>query len=557
MKNKKKLMTTVLASSLALGTFVAPTVSYVSAKSINQVEKAAEKVNWSEKVNAPEFVSGKLTEPSNNKSEDILFSYIDSKKDIFKIDDIAKNSFIVKESKKDDLGYTFIRLQQVFKGTPVFGATLTAHIDQDGVLTAISGTALPELEKKNSLKKEQKVAKKDAVAIAEENLLASLADVPEYEKNPKAELVIYSDGEIANYAYAVNFLFFYPELGNVDYFVDAVTGEVLAKHNNIHTAEDSVGTGVGVLGDQKSLNTSFDGTAYSLIDNTRGNGIFTYDAENKINDKNYRTKLPGSLWVDTDNLFTDSYDSAAVDAHYYAGITYDYFKDVFGRDSYDGNGAPIKSTVHFGRSYNNAAWVGTQMIYGDGDGRQFLPLSGSLDVVGHELTHAVTDFSANLIYQNESGAINESMSDVFGTLVEYHVGLNPDWDMGEDVYTPGVDGDALRSMSDPTKYGDPDHYADRYTGTGDNGGVHINSGIANKAAYLISEGGTHSGTTVTGIGKDKLGQIYYRALTQYLTESSTFSQLRSSLIQSATDLYGDNGSEVAAISAAFDAVGVQ
>ncbi|MEW9502785.1 M4 family metallopeptidase [Jeotgalibacillus marinus] len=553
MKKRKKLVTTVLASSLALGAFVAPSSSYVSAKPTDPLEKTS----WSEKVNAPEFISGKLTEPSNNDPEDILFSYIDNKKDLFKINGLSKNSFVTKEKKKDDLGYTFIRLQQVFKGTPVFGATLTAHIDQDGVLTALSGTALPELDKKNSLKKEQKVTKKDAIAIAEENLIGSLPDTPEYEKNPKAERVIFTDGDTANYAYAVNFLFFYPELGNLDYFVDAVTGEVLAKYSNIHTAEDSIGTGVGVLGDQKTLNTSFDGSAYSLIDNTRGNGIFTYDAANKINERNYFFRLPGSLWVDADNEFTSSYDRAAVDAHYYAGVTYDFYKDVFGRDSFDDNGAPIKSTVHFGRNYNNAAWVGTQMIYGDGDGSNFVELSGGLDVVGHELTHAVTDYSANLIYQDESGAINESMSDVFGTLTEFHEGINPDWDIGEDIYTPGVDNDALRSMSDPTKYDDPDHYSDRYTGTLDSGGVHTNSGIPNKAAYLISEGGAHSGITVTGIGRDKLGQIYYRALTQYLTESSTFSQLRSSLIQSATDLYGANGPEVVDVTAAFDAVGVQ
>jgi bacillolysin len=179
-----------------------------------------------------------------------------------------------------------------------------------------------------------------------------------------------------------------------------------------------------------------------------------------------------------------------------------------------------------------------------------------LDVVAHELTHAVTDTTADLIYQNESGAINESMSDIFGTLVEYDTNNNPDWEIGEDIYTPNQGGDALRSMSDPAKYGDPDHYSVRYTGTQDNGGVHINSGIGNKAAYLLSQGGTHYGVKVTGIGTDKTGAIYYRALTQYLTPSSNFSQLRSAAVQSATDLYGAGSAEVASVNAAYNAVGV-
>ena len=141
-------------------------------------------------------------------------------------------------------------------------------------------------------------------------------------------------------------------------------------------------------------------------------------------------------------------------------------------------------------------------------GATFTSLSGGIDVIGHELTHAVTENSSDLIYQNESGAFNEAISDIFGTLVEFYDNRNPDWEIGEDIYTPGQAGDALRSMSDPAKYGDPDHYSKRYTGSSDNGGVHPTSGIINKQAYLLANGGTHSGVTVTGIGKDKLGSIY-------------------------------------------------
>ena len=196
------------------------------------------------------------------------------------------------------------------------------------------------------------------------------------------------------------------------------------------------------------------------------------------------------------------------------------------------------------------------MVYGDGDGTTFISLSGGLDVVAHELTHAVTSSSSNLVYQNESGALNEAISDIFGTLVEFYKNNNPDYLIGEDIYTPGTANDALRSMSDPTKYGDPDHYSKRYTGTSDNGGVHTNSGIINKAAYLLAAGGTHYGVTVTGIGNDKVGAIYYRANTVYLTSSSTFSQARAALVQAAADLYGATSAEVNSVKKSYDAVGV-
>jgi bacillolysin len=252
-----------------------------------------------------------------------------------------------------------------------------------------------------------------------------------------------------------------------------------------------------------------------------------------------------------------TYDAPAVDAHYDAGVTYDYYKEVHNRLSYDGNNAAIKSSVHYGRNYNNAFWNGSQMVYGDGDGQTFIPLFGGIDVVAHELTHAVTDYTADLIYQNESEEINEAMSDIFGTLVEYYANNNPDWEIGEDIYTPSIANDALRSMSAPAKYGDPDHYSNRHTGTQDNSGVHISSGSINKAVYLLSEGGTHYGVTVTGIGKEKISKIFYRSLTQYLTASSNFSHLRTAAVQVATDLYGATSQEVQSVNQAFNAVGVQ
>lgn len=513
------------------------------------------KVTMSKKYGTPEFIAGNLTKPSKEKAEDILFNYLNQNKEKFKISKkTPKGSFKILSKNKDNLGYTYFRLQQEYNGVPIFGSTQTAHINKKGILTSFSGAVIPELDKYEKLKLDKKIKAKKAITISEEDLGID----PDYEVNPTSKLVIYYYENEARYVYLVRLNFLGPEPGNWYYFIDATTGEIVNKFNAFYTKKtskipttgvDTLGNGIGVLGDTKEINTLLSSSNYYLIDRTRGNHIQTYDGKTSY-------RLPGSIWIDSDNNLIDSYDNAAVDAHKYAAITYDYYSDVFGRNSFDGNGATIKSTVHYGRNYNNAGWTGYQMLFGDGDGTLFRELSGSLDVMAHELTHAVTQSTADLIYYNESGAINEAMSDIFGTATEFWANNDPDWLLGEDIYTPNISGDALRSMEDPTATGDPDHYDDRYIGTGDNGGVHTNSGIINKAAYLISEGGTHYNVTVNGIGIDKMTAIFYRALTQHLTQSSTFSHLRAALVQSATELYGSNGAETQAINDAFDSIGV-
>lgn len=521
---------------------------------------SSEKIHVNQKSKAPDFISGKLTAPSQKSAKEIVFGYLAQKQGIYKFSNDPSSSFKVVAQSKDELGFTNVRLQQIYKGVPVFGSVVTAHVDSNGVLTAVSGEVASDLDKKQALKSGAQISRADALNTASADLAEKVGQAPVLEHEAKPEFVVYvKDGE-SKFAYAVEFEFLSPEPGNYQYFVDAQTGKILNSYNQLHEAKGSqgvtsptgtntVGTGKGVLGDTKSFNTVTNSNGSYLVDRTRGNGIFTYNAKN-------RTQTPGTLWLDADNVLNAAYDGAAVDAHAYAAQTYDYYKNVHSRNSYDGNGAQLISTVHYGRNYNNAFWSGSQMVYGDGDGSTFIPLSGALDVIAHELTHAVTDTTADLVYQNESGAINESMSDIFGTLVEYQFNNNPDWLIGEDIYTPGTAGDALRSMADPTKQGDPDHYSVRYTGTGDYGGVHINSGISNKAAYLLSNGGTHYGVSVAGIGNDKTGKIFYRTLTQYLTPNSTFAQYRVASVQAATDLYGASSSEVASVKAAFTAVGV-
>ena len=260
-----------------------------------------------------------------------------------------------------------------------------------------------------------------------------------------------------------------------------------------------------------------------------------------------------------------TWDQTGVNVHWGAEATYDYYLNDHGRNSFDNAGGTIYSYAHADVNYNNAFWDGTRMTYGDGDGVNFTPLV-CLDVVGHEITHGVTQNSANLIYWGESGALNESFSDIFGNEVEFMregvpgVGTGS-WRMGEDI-TPS--GSGIRNMQNPNEFNNADTYLGTYwvtTGSGDNGGVHYNSGVQNFWFYLLCEGG--SGTNdhgnaynVSTIGFTKAAAIAYRNLTVYLTPSSNYYAARVGAINSAIDLYGPGSTEVQAVMDAWYAVGV-
>jgi Thermolysin metallopeptidase, alpha-helical domain/Thermolysin metallopeptidase, catalytic domain/FG-GAP-like repeat len=228
----------------------------------------------------------------------------------------------------------------------------------------------------------------------------------------------------------------------------------------------------------------------------------------------------------------------------------------------------VESRVHYGMNYNNAFQSpGSRYLsFGDGDGVRFSPLV-SLDVVAHEFTHGVTEHTAGLIYANESGALNESFSDIFGTATEFAYGRNPNYLLGEACFTPGTPGDAMRSLADPPARGNPDYYPNRvFQGActpdperNDNCGVHSNSGIMNKAFYLLAEGGAHpiSKVIVTRIGRDAAVRIFYRALTFYLTKSARFYDARVATLNAAADLYGVASAQYRSTLAAWNAVGVR
>jgi Zn-dependent metalloprotease len=353
-------------------------------------------------------------------------------------------------------------------------------------------------------------------------------------------------------------------------WVDAQSGKIVKAFDAL-----AHGTGTGVKGDTKSVDST-PNAATGLYELRSADGRkLTYDNQNRL-----ATPI---LMTDADDNWnlagtTSPGQAAGVDAHYYADVVDDYYLATYGRNSIDGNGqVVIKSRVHYSTRLCNASWNGEWMSYGDGDDRTCLSLAGSLDVVGHELTHGVTDYSSELIYENQSGALNEAFSDMMGNSIEFYAdaggrdpGVEPDWLIGEDtVFTRGDPTPGFRNMADPAQDGDPDHMVDLYTGTGDSGGVHINSGIPNHVYYLAVNGGQNAGCTagqwrtgpthtedcdvsVPAIGLAESEQIFYDAFTS-LNAWANFCDARNATVATATARSAASGD---AVTKAWDAVGV-
>ncbi len=280
-----------------------------------------------------------------------------------------------------------------------------------------------------------------------------------------------------------------------------------------------------------------------------------------VYDARHGTHLPGQLVRGEGD--PASPDATVNEAYDGAGVTYDLFFDIYRRNSIDGRGLRIDSTVHYGRAFNNAFWDGRQMVYGDGDGRIFRRFTSSVDVIAHELTHGVTAHTANLDYEGQPGALNESMSDVFGVLAKQRLlgqdAKAADWLVGGGLFAPGVHGQALRSLRAPgTAYDDPRLGKDPQPATmkayvhtpDDNGGVHINSGIPNHAFYLAA-------VDIGGRAWEKAGRIWYDALTKHLRASATFQDAADATLLAATLRFGGASLELQAVARAWHAVGVE
>jgi bacillolysin len=485
---------------------------------------------------------------------------------------LASRQLVARQTREDTMipGRVHERLAQYHLGVPVFGGELARQSDAAGTLT-VFGTLYEGID----VSPTPTLRADDAAAR-----VAARGGRP-IGRRGGPELVVLPLGSGYRLAYRVR-AFFERSFEVRQIFLDAASGETLLEYDDLQKQEAGLGT--GVFGDQKKLSVSSASGGYTTTDRLRPPLLSSYDFQFNVgrfvrflNSNDPLSDLTAAdLGRDSDNVWTDG---ALVDAHVYAGYTYDYYYSRHGRRGLDNANIPVHSITHalqredwifyttgtVDSFFANAFYYGDGiMYYGDGlppnvvwFGQRVNYLAGALDVVAHELTHGVTDYSSSLIYQGESGALNEAFSDMMGTSVEFAFEPSKaDYLLGEDVFTPG----GLRSMQNPQAYGDPDHYSIRYTGTGDNGGVHINSGIANNAFYLAIEGGTHRlGARVQGVGganRAQIERVFYRAFTSLLTPSATFAQARAATIQAARELYGVGGAVETAVTQAWTAVGV-
>ncbi len=422
----------------------------------------------------------------------------------------------LKSTRTDEQGNTHLRYGQTKNGLPVVGGELLLHVDKNGAVYSANGSAFDgEL-----VPAKARIAPEAAKAVALDSTSGRHLAA---EGEPRLVYMRSEQDNRLKLAYEV-----------------VVTGEGLDLPIRDHV-----------------LVSANDGTILDRITDI-------HSALNRaVYSGNNTTSLPGTIKRPEGGAVTgDSH----VDMNYdHLGTTYNCYKVNFNRDSFNNAGAQLKSTVHHSTNYTNAFWNGTQMVYGDSDGVQSAPLGKSLDVTVHELTHAVTSSESNLTYSNESGALNEGMSDIFAAYCEsWTLGWATPasvWMIGDDVWTPATAGDALRYMGNPTQDGSSkDYYPTRYTGTSDNGGVHWNSGIANLAFKLLSTGGSHprgvTTTVVPAIGVQKAGAIFYKANVDLMTSGTTFAQAKTYTEQAATTLYGAGSAEVAAVTKAWEAVGV-
>jgi bacillolysin len=481
---------------------------------------------------------------------------------------------------------TIERLQQYHQGVPVWGSQVVRDSDR-GVPESIFGEVSQALPVSTQPALSGAAAEQRAIGIggAGATLLRrpTLTILPRAGAEPRlAYTAVVSDRK------AIFRL-----------FIDANTGSELLRFSEIQT-QSAVGTGRGTIGDTKKMAVLLQGGAYRADDRLRPPSLTTYDMRGDWNHAfSVLTGQPLStsdLALDADNSWTDP---AVVDAHAYIGWTYDYYFKRHGRRSLDNRDRPLVTLVNGVRQQDwlivpddlldlafNAFWCGScgpgnvgTIYFGNGAGPQVffnfvgVPQSatyfaGSLDIVAHELTHGVTESTSGLIYLNEPGALNEAFSDIMGASAEFfHQALGAglgqaDYLLGEDTFrSPFGSLNGTRSLINPVAFGQPDHYNLRYTGTEDNGGVHINSGIPNHAFYLAIEGGTNrvSGVRVVGVGaanREQIEKVFYRAFVFLLPANATFATARAATIQAAVDLYGANSAAVTAVTQAWTAVGV-
>jgi bacillolysin len=512
----------------------------------------------------PIYIKGSMNKKfsdlsSKEQIRSACHSYLKGISSLIGIKDPA-SEFEVYSIINDALGMKHVRLNQKYSGVPVYGAEIIIHFKADSV-QLFNGRHYPTpsfIDVKPALAYSNAIQK----AIEDVSTITSYKNLSPYQKkllnyeSPGSELVLYQAHEKENLELAWHVTVRPNLLEDWEYFINAKTGMIIYKANRTCTTGPGTANATDLNGVSRQLNTYVVGSTNYLIDASK----FMF---NLAQSPNLPNNPVGAIWTldanntDLTSVLQDSSlnnvwsDPSAVSAHYHAGICYDYYKSTFNRNSLDSAGGTIMSVVNVtqnGASMENAYWNGQFMAYGNG-GTYFKPLAGGLDVTGHELTHGVISKTANLQYSYQSGAINESMADVFGCMVDRN-----DWQIGEDIVIPAsFPSGALRDISDPHNGSTPGDFrwqpksmTEFVNTSSDHGGVHVNSGIPNFAFYLFA--------TSASVTKSMAEQVYYRALTTYLVNTSQFIDLRLAIIHASDDLYPAGSLVSNAAKAAFDSV---
>jgi Zn-dependent metalloprotease len=487
------------------------------------------------------------------------------------------HDFTLKNIHTDTDGQVDVRVFQTFNGVRVFEGEAIIHM-KDGLTLGTTDALVRGLK----LNVEPSVSATEALAAAH----VGLAPKGPYAVPPSAELVIANietpnrRGVLVSRPALVYHV--HTELENgaaetshTDFFVDAHSGEIVESWDTLHTAS-AAGTGNSQFSGNVSLNTNSVTGGFELRDVARGMNYATYNL-------NHATSGTGSIYTDADNTWGDGANyvegssttaangqTAAVDAHYGVGKTYDYYKNVHGRNGIDGNGTATYSRVHYSNSYDNAFWSDSCFCMTYGDGSSFLTLT-AIDVAGHEMSHGVCARTANLAYRGESGGLNEANSDIHGTMVEFYsrggsgstIGnTGGNWTIGEQLATPSFN-HPLRYMYKPSLDGAS---KDAWSSSLKRLDVHYSSGPANRMFYFLSQGASNVSSSnfyssylpggMTGIGNDKAARIWFKALVSYMTSSTTYAGAKTACLNAATSLYGATSAEYAAVVNAFKAINV-
>ncbi|MEO8473491.1 MAG: M4 family metallopeptidase [Chryseolinea sp.] len=533
------------------------------------------KIHYSKETGLPAFIYSPRAANSGSRvgsvkdSRTATFQYLEEIKDALQIektdDAFAINSITVGRD-----NHSHVRMDERYRGIPVYGAEVIVHLNEAGEGESFNGRYF-KINKDISVTPD--ISDRDAVQRVTLDLQrrSKFHELDEVEKKyvqyaePKSTLCIYQDNSLVKTHVLAYHIISCPSLyERWEYFVDATTGTILHQFESTCGVDGPrISSGTDLNGVSRTVNTYQAGTTFYMLDASRSmfkaagstmpddpiGGILTVD----MNNTHGTTQKIRHVVSASSNSWTTATQKSALSAHFNAGQAFEYYFTKHGRNSIDGVGGTIISIVNVpdedGNDLDNAYWNGKAMFYGNGN-TEFKPLAGAMDVSGHELTHGVVQNTANLEYEGESGAINESMADVFGTMMD-----PGDWTLGEDIVKPGAfPSGALRSMADPHNGGaalgspgyQPAHTSEKYTGIQDNGGVHVNSGIPNHAFYLFAQ----------AITRDKAADVYYYALGNYLTKSSQFIDLRLAIIKAASDMYGAGSNEVTQAGVAFDAVGI-